>query len=179
MGQYWKVCNLDTLETCKSKGGLKLMEHSYVGSPLTETVEKLLLQGNPWYNTRIVNTGDYDDEGSDIFIEGLYSTASDWTELLCNDDLNNKDINYIFNSKKKEYIDKRESPVCSFDMQIHPLFLLIANALANGSGGGDYRVRKEDEEHFGRWYGDPIFSIEGEIPENLKDYKKIQPNFLE
>lgn len=69
MGQYYTPINVDRMEyivTHECGSGLKLMEHSWLGNSVLNTVEYLLMEGNEWHKDRIVWAGDYMDE--DIFI---------------------------------------------------------------------------------------------------------------
>jgi len=57
MGQYYKPISIDKMTFLYSHdygNGLKLMEHSYIGNNLVNTVESLLAPDGEWYKNRIV-----------------------------------------------------------------------------------------------------------------------------
>ena len=63
MGQYYKFINLDKKEICdRSKGFLKLTEHSYIGNEYCNDI--LTLLSNEWKGDRVIHVGDY-AEGND------------------------------------------------------------------------------------------------------------------
>ena len=146
--------------------GLKLMEHSYIGNSLVNTVESLLAPDGAWHKNNIVWAGDYADEEGDG-ADNLYTQVGD-------DSIEPKDMErvesgrYIVNHTKKEYVDKDIVPEDQEGWKVHPLPLLTCEG--NGRGGGDYRLWNE---FIGYWSRDKI-SIEKEAP---KDYEELIPNF--
>ena len=116
MGQYYKPCNIDTLEYLYSHefdNGLKLMEHSYIGNNFVEAVERLLSPGGPWHKCHLCWAGDYmdaglflpeghpikDEKGYDI---NLYSVAT--TNAI-------SAIEKLKPKSKDDYVDPYSAPV--------------------------------------------------------------------
>jgi len=170
MGQYYKPISIDKMTFLYSHdygNGLKLMEHSYIGNNLVNTVESLLAPNGEWYKNHLVWAGDYADEESDG-TDNLYTQVGD-------DSIEPKDMErvesgrYIVNHTKKEFVDKNIVPKDGEGWKIHPLPLLTCEG--NGRGGGDYR---RDNSHIGDWARDQI-SIEKEKPE---DFEEIIPHFI-
>ena len=170
MGQYYKPMSIDKMTFLYSHdygNGLKLMEHSYIGNSLVNTVESLLAPDGAWHKNSIVWAGDYADEEDDG-TDNLYTQVGD-------DSIEPKDMEkvesgrYIVNHTKKEFVDKDLVPKDKECWSVHPLPLLTCEG--NGRGGGDYRL---DNEHIGTWARDSI-SIEKEAPE---DYGQLIPHFI-
>ena len=63
MGQYYKCVSIDHREYIQASGGVKLMEHSYIGNDVTALANHLLSPEGAWHQSRIVWAGDYMDEG--------------------------------------------------------------------------------------------------------------------
>jgi len=169
MGQYYKPISIDKMTFLYSHdygNGLKLMEHSYIGNSLVNTVESLLAPDGAWHKNSIVWAGDYADEEGDS-TDNLYTQIGD-------DSIEPKNMEerssgrYIVNHTKKEYVDKDIVPKDPEGWKVHPLPLLTCEG--NGRGGGDYR---RDNQHIGDWARDQI-SIEEKAP---KDYEELIPNF--
>jgi hypothetical protein len=170
MGQYYKPISIDKMTFLYSHdygNGLKLMEHSYIGNSLVNTVESLLAPDGAWHKNSIVWAGDYADEEGDS-TDNLYTQIGD-------DSIEPKNMEerssgrYIVNHTKKEFVDKELLPSNKEGWKVHPLPLLTCEG--NGRGGGDYRL---DNEHIGTWARDQI-SIEKEAPE---DYEQLIPHFI-
>ena len=170
----------------------KLMEHSWIGNWLMETVcDRIYNSDKP---VRLIWMGDYADQFADDLkttFNGLtkkqiknYHKAA-WGEpdrgmtiFRASFDFKDK---YIVNHTKKEYVDFSlyyESSVmnCDGDMWcIHPLSILTA--IGNEYGGGDYRspTLASTFELVGYWAWDEI-NITDEIPAG---YELLQPLFKE
>lgn len=170
MGQYYKPMSVDKMEFLYSHdygNGLKLMEHSYIGNNLVNTVEALLAPDGDWHKTSIVWAGDYaDDEISSN--ENLYTKAAH-NSIEPEDMEDVESGRYIVNHTKYEYVDKDILPEDSNGWKVHPLPLLTCEG--NGRGGGDYRKLNY---HIGVWARD-VISIETEKPEG---YRELIPDFI-
>jgi len=195
MGQYYYPVNLDTKEYIISHDfskaskniffvGLKLMEHSYIGNPMMNVVERFLMPKGKWYKTRIVWAGDYADSEPDTktkkFPEGenihsIYGNVKKNKITIKELGKNMKDIpeeyRYLVNHSLKVFIDKSKIKKDEYGYKIHPLSLLTAEG--NGRGGGDYH--NDDDARIGFW-SRQIISIEKEIP---KGYSEMDGQFKE
>lgn len=166
-------------------GGLKLMEHSYVGNPLLNRIEKEL-RSDP---RPLVWAGDYADEeeglgknlyglceeevavvDGDIKVVGLQllppKPRRAWGDDVGEERLDG--LRYLINHTKKEYVQ-----IPDFDeenLTVHPLSLLTAEG--NGRGGGDYRGESPD---VGRWARD-VISVEGD-EFDVSGFDLIEVNF--
>ena len=170
MGQYYKPTSVDKMESLYShdyRSMSKLMEHSYIGNSLVNTVESLLAPDGAWHKNSIVWAGDYADEEGD-------GTDNLWTQVG-DDAIEPEDMEkvesgrYIVNHTKREFVDKDIVPKDPEGWKVHPLPLLTCEG--NGRGGGDYR---RDNDFIGDWARDKI-SIEKEEP---KDFLEICPHFI-
>ena len=214
MGQYYDVVilsdNKNTPEIIRMAispwqfcGGTKLMEHSYMGSTLVQAVEYLLSKQGMFYNSRIVWAGDYADEeeGLDFnlfqIVEGdaaeaanevANNYAQEANEIAQNYfkqfDYATKDLRYIINHTKKQYVDKvaeierqtqksmEENGKNVLRYYVHPLPLLVAEG--NGRGGGDYYG--DNQELCGSWARD-IICVDNNAPP--ADYIELVCGFKE
>jgi hypothetical protein len=198
MGQYYHPIILDTdRKTIKkwwhshdfredgSSIGLKLMEHSYVGNWLMQSVESELFRNAQ----NVVWAGDYADPEPDPVVNrfNVESSSSeqpahnlyDMTEHAPKakpvpyDESKEESHRYLVNHTKKIYVDKTKLDSFTFpnypdDPHIyHPLSLLTAEG--NGRGGGDYHGTCE--EVVGTWARD-LISVEDNIGD-YKDFKEI------
>lgn len=186
MGQYYKPVNLDKQEFIRSSdygSGLKLMEHSWLYSPMVCAVVLALAPHGTWYRDRLVWAGDYMDG-----IKG--KTTNDKTLYDCCRDQNDKDQKpcitqlrlrladgpmpqLIVNHDTMEYVKLSglpEEDPSDKGWHIHPLPLLTCSG--NGRGGGDFR---KDNPYVGTWAGQRI-SAEYNIPDG---YNELFPNFTE
>lgn len=192
MGQYYRVINLDTLEQIAPPGFAKIMEFCYIGNELPLEADRLLLPGNQWHKTRVVFCGDYcDGDEKELplrqeIVEKLPETMGEMLEenaanslygiFRCFPDkgLNGgKEVKYLFNHTKREYLALADCPENKDGYTIHPLGLLTA--LGNGQGGGDY-YGEDGADYVGYWSGDCLSS--GNSLE-YADFTKITPGFIE
>ena len=168
MGQYYKPMSIDKMQHLSSHdygNGLKLMEHSYIGNNLVNTVESLLAPGGEWYKNRLVWAGDYADEEENG--DNLWTQVGD--DPIEPEDMEKVESGrYIVNHTEREFVDKDDVPQDEEGWMVHPLPLLSCEG--NGRGGGDYR---RNNSHIGDWARDKI-SIEKEEP---KDFDEIIPHF--
>lgn len=166
MGQYYKPCNLDKKEyvhTHDYQCGLKLMEHSYIGNPVSNAIENLIIPGGSWYKARLVWTGDYADKEIS-HDKNLYSMLNDdGTKIQPPDKKVDSEYKYLVNYSKGVYVDLSKIKPDTTDFKIHPLPLLVAEG--NGRGGGDFH--KEDPR-IGIWARNSI-SLEASIPEGFSE----------
>ena len=169
MGQYYKPISIDKMTFLYSHdygNGLKLMEHSYIGNNLVNTVESLLAPGGEWYKNRLVWAGDYADEEENG--DNLWTQVGD--DPIEPEDMEKVESGrYIVNHTEREFVDKDIVPKDSEGWKVHPLPLLTCEG--NGRGGGDYR---RNNDYISSWARDEI-SIEKEKPE---DFEEIIPNFI-
>lgn len=192
MGQYYKPCNIETMEWVYSHSydsGSKLMEHSYLGHKFVGAVMTLLSKDGKWYKKPIVWCGDYFKEEGE---ENYYAQTKKNKEIKPESMPEKEQLKcLIVNHTKKEYVILSKEdfiPATSKVKQarkmlkvieneedaewvIHPLPLLTA--CGNGRGGGDYDGSEMDK--IGYWARD-IISVEKEIPEG---YKELEVNFKE
>lgn len=210
MGQYYKVVNIDKKQYMYSDGGIKLMEWSYNRNPLVLNLMKKL--ANEWKGDRVFIVGDYaisgdriDNENKekdydydllrkieqelDIFEkdeEGypitIYSYADKKYEEIALDKIENEEYKYIYNHKRKEFINLEHCPLAWLykeknnyvQVKIAPISLLLA--LGNGMGGGDYWGYNEN------LVGKYINEVESlEITKEPLDlnYTEFRPEFYE
>jgi hypothetical protein len=160
-------------------GGVKLMEHSYIGNEYTSAVEWLLSPKGHFWKSRIVWAGDYaDPEHHDSYPDGklvavtLHELAEEEPEKeMVPSPKNMSEYHYIVNHTKQQYVDKSEALTDSNGFRIHPLPLLTAEG--NGRGGGDYRGAQE--ELVGSWARD-VISVERHVPQG---YELLEAEFHE
>lgn len=210
MGQYYKVVNIDKKQYMYSDGGIKLMEWSYNRNPLILNLMNKL--SNEWKGDRVFVVGDYaisgdriDNENNkkdydydllkkleqelDIFEkdgEGypitLYGYADKKYEEIALDKIENEEYKYIYNHKRKEFINLEHCPLAWLykeknnyvQVKIAPISLLLA--LGNGMGGGDYWGYNEN------LVGKYINEVESlEITKEPLDlnYTEFRPEFYE
>lgn len=191
MGQYYHPISLTSFEWLYPNDyseGLKIMEHSWVGSKFIGVIMKLLTKGNKWYKNKIVWAGDYSEEV--LNNNNLYSMCYGFSmgygkyddtnirlfeiinlKFLLNEQEQKKAI--IVNHAKKEYVKISDCKKDGEGWIINPLPLLTA--LGNGGGGGDYHG--SNMNLIGRWASDEI-SVEFDEKE-LEGFSKIIPNFKE
>lgn len=142
--------------------GLKLMEHSYVGTKMMNQIESLLSKDGAWHKTKIVWAGDYANaiiEGTTENYYDLADTSIEFTKVETKQDC--RGFRYIINHSRGLYIDM--SKIKKPD-DIHPLPLLLNES--NGRGGGDYRGPNEDKT--GTWARD-IISASDTMPNCFKE----------
>ena len=157
MGQYYYAINVLTKQYLTNHdygGGIKLMEHSYVGNKLMQAVEGLLREGEDWYKCQLVWGGDYADNEPGLLVNGepasLHLYVCEGTELrIKSEPTSLKSCNYLLNHDSKQYVDMTKLPVIAGTEKktIHPLPLLTCEG--NGRGGGDYRG--DDMDKVGIW----------------------------
>ena len=194
MGQYYKFMNIDKKQVCeRNRHGWKLMEHSYLGNDYCDDILKLL--SNEWKGDRVLHVGDYaqpDDETTtqnkvkDVMKElnvasedTLYNYCDTFEEVKSK---SKKDIRYVYNLDKKEYVDLFKQPIewCYHDdkylgtVKINSFALLIG--CGNGQGGGDYR--STNDNLVGYWAGDRFVSSTEPIKE-YSDYHLRNEIFYE
>lgn len=194
MGQYYKPINIDKKEflythdfKSKFKGyngkmvevgqGLKLMEHSYIGNPVMEAVESLIIPTGAWYKDHLVWAGDYADgeentktaenpDGRNLY--DLIDDRDDNGDKLENSEAKKlsppfakrpKEYHYLTNHDLKVVIDLNKIKKDSDGFKIHPLSLLVAEG--NGRGGGDFHG---EDDRIGSWARMSI-SLEKEVLE--------------
>jgi len=143
--------------------GAKLLEHSYVGNVLPETVVGVLADGP----ARVVWAGDYADPepGGDVL---LYSVGGTARSLPADP----RPHRFLVDLDRGEYIDMER--VADVDgepgWKIHPLPLLTSEG--NGRGGGDFRG---DSPFLGRWARDLLAATDTR-PAGLAE---VVPGFVE
>jgi len=164
MGQYYKVVFLGYEPTVNKKEtirlwlcphrygeGLKILEHSRVGSLFMNVIDEMLSVNGAFYKSRMVWAGDYSkkEKYSD---KNLYNEQDDG-DHVSKIKLFNNDCNFITNHSKKQYI---MNPGKGFN---HPLPLLTCEG---GCNADDI-----DEKWVGFWSRD-IISNESEAIEGYE-----------
>jgi len=201
MGQYYTPVIIDKREdpkvlayaySFKVGEGLKLMEHSYMGNPLVETMEAYLAK-EPG---RLVWAGDYARPETDAKTKDGYrydtlhyradhlrydpsKTESEnhrvfeENSLLPDPSYDGEKFRYVINYDKKEYFDKKKVSPSPAGWTIHPLPLLTAEG--NGQGGGDYKSLVGGE-FIGKWARD-LVGVSDKEPD--LGFDQIFPYFAE
>lgn len=205
MGQYYVCVSIDHNQYLKPSGGIKLMEHSYIGNDATDLAHYLLSPEGAWYQSRVVWAGDYMDEGlyldqikdlahyltlvekeyedySTEYDENkvtLYQVADYFEEPTPPSDNVLTTIGtkypYFLNHTKKEYFDLRKVRQQPNRFCIHPLPILTSSG--NGRGGGDYWGLPQNKSLIGHWAGD-VISAESEAPVST-EWTPLDPHFFE
>ncbi|RWU08178.1 hypothetical protein [Pedobacter chitinilyticus] len=191
MGQYYKAVNLDRQEFVSPytyHSGAKLMEHSWLYSPMVNAVVTAIAPAGTWHGCRLVWAGDYMDE--QLFLKGLGKRARSFKTLYdCCQSPDETDTPciapaqlkitdgpagaYLANHDKKQQValsDLPEEDPNEKGWHIHPLPLLCCSG--NGRGGGDFRG---ENPYTGSWAGDRISAEYGP----LEGYQLIVPAFTE
>lgn len=169
MGQYYKAW-LKERETEivfeDNDGNLKLLEHAYFGSDMTEAVMRRLYMRMH----RVVWCGDYAKEEECQALGFQRSTLFEDNDkhITVNHYKLPTFCRFIINHSKHEYIDffkyltNAGQYLDGYDWIIHPLPILTA--LGNGRGSGDYDGDNlPNVDKAGRWAGDFI-SCENTLP---------------
>lgn len=169
MGQYYIPMIIDennkpiaTIYTHDFGQGLKLMEHSYVGNPIT-----IIMEGELFNNPqRVVWACDYADNEPEKE-ENLYQIAdNNEAETNIEDVPERRNAQYVVNHTKRQYIVIPPEGAWA----IHPLPLLTAEG--NGRGGGDFHG---NDTFVGTWARD-LISVTGIIP---ADFALLTHTFAE
>lgn len=197
MGQYYQPTllteNLKVKECYnphKYSNGMKLMEHSWIGNNLVDTILTRLKNNK---TLRLVWLGDYAElnllkneineidgiEDFDKIMKEVWGKNRKNTELKEEiDTIEDEKVGYIVNFSKKEYIDLNKVRTMErlyfmedvedfekYNMVINPLPLLTS--VGNGQGGGDYYRNHINSHYCGVWAFD-IIGYFDELPENTK-----------
>ena len=174
MGQYYRIAyddgNLhinDRKVDGKDYIMAKLMEHSYFGNSLMDSMSSVIYK-NP---TRVIWVGDYANEGDEVSdatsgnvtYDDVWSYGSDLNEVLkpVEFDYHGK---YLVNHTKGVYISFDKYLDGENDQEIHPLSILTC--IGNGRGGGDYEGSNMD--YVGTWAWDEI-EIVDDAPGGMKE----------
>lgn len=189
MGQYYSAISIDAqAHLCSHDhtggdhgfNGLKLMEHSYIGNPLTAAVENLIKEGGAWYGHRIVWGGDYADSEPETITEenpdgkNLYCLIENKLIIPVDGQKRNGRLRYLVNLDKNEFVDLYKIKEDDYGLKIHPLPLLTCEG--NGRGGGDFRTDNEDYlKLIGSWARNRV-TIQ---PTKPKEMKEIEFNLVE
>ncbi len=184
MGQYYKFINIDKKEEPKeSVVFAKLTEHSYIGNNYCASVLSLL--SNEWKGDRIIHIGDYAEDGDGAVTDDFIKTIKKQENLnkLYNNSFRDvkpsklKEIRYVYNHDKKEYIDLYKQPIQWCYIKNNELgvskfdsFALLT-ACGNGLGGGDYNENLVNSDKIGLWAGDHFTSSSEKLKE-FYDYKE-------
>ena len=141
MGQYYIVANIDKKEYMRSNGGVKLMEWSYNRNDLILNLmnklanewkgDRVYIVGDYALSSDRIDKEkqpaekdyDYDileklekelgiyNQKENGYYKTLYSFASDNFKELGVKELNKEEYKYIYNHKRKEFIDLRHCPL--------------------------------------------------------------------
>lgn len=193
MGQYYRFINLDKKQKCERNIGLlKLTEHSYLKNPYCMDVLSLML--DEWKGDRIIHVGDYaqgnDGTTTSKIVDkiekenNLNKSVYHWGESF--EDIKpkrmKKNINYVYNIDKKEYINLNKQPIQWFCYEKNEIFYAKFNAFAllvgcgNEQGGGDYY--RNNKNKVGSWAGDRFVSSHS-LLKGYENYKEVSPIFNE
>ncbi|MDO5556921.1 MAG: hypothetical protein Q4G05_01570 [Clostridia bacterium] len=174
MGQYYRFMNITKKQICDSnKSLLKLTEHSYLGNTHCQDILNLL--NNEWKGDIVLHVGDYAEPNDGTTTSKLISKIIKDNDLKCSvyqwaenfEDIvspEEKNIRYVYNHTKKEYIDLYKQPTqwCYAEdktigfTKFNSLAMLIA--CGNGLGGGDYTHQFVNSGSVGIWAGDSLES---------------------
>lgn len=181
MGQYYKVCinylggkKEDTYYSDRRVKGegrelAKLIEHSYFGNVLMDSVADVLHH----YETKLAWIGDYSekDEVADI-TKGEASYDDCWGDDSKDDfEFNKAEFDYfrkfLVNLTKKEYISFDDyMKKAKSEWQLNPISIMTA--IGNGRGGGDYFSRSKRKMNLvGSWAWD-VITIDDEEPKGMR-----------
>lgn len=165
MGQYFELYALTDRGYEKAEhnfedfGGMKLMEHSYLGNNLSTFLQNKL--ANEWKGARIYHIGDYADmeypEAKNVYKKNGINSQR-----------------YVANLDKKVFIDTWKTVPDFWGFRIDPVLLLAA--LGNGRGGGDYHSNF-NAYTIGTWAGDRL-SASNNLDEYM-GFSEIYPLFTE
>ena len=173
MGQYYRIAyddgNLhinDRKVDGKDYVMAKLMEHSYFGNSLMDSMSSVIYK-NP---TRVIWVGDFATVGDEVseatsgYVphDDVWSYGSDLNDVLkhVEFDYHGK---YLVNHTKGVYISF-DKYLDENDQEIHPLSILTC--IGNGRGGGDYEGSNMD--YVGTWAWDEI-EIVDDAPGGMKE----------
>ena len=192
MGQYYQIVNVDKQQSFNAHsfgGGIKLMEHSWIGNKTMQYLYDLLL--TDWNGDRVVEAGDYfeADENKDVNLAEVKGQLYDLDYpapdyKLGEDDheawIKEQQTRFYVNYDKREFVDLSKLPKCPDDWMVNPLSLLIA--CGNDRGGGDFHEGNQGYEYVGRWAGDRVGIIDKpalDVENAKKRLTEIKPNFVE
>lgn len=192
MGQYHFLTNIDKQITVDHNfdliGGMKLMEHSYVGNPLAVYLRKQLNKN--WRGDRVLQIGDYCGIEDGTTTQDIIKSLVDRGELKVaeNNDksvelpkqlvkipktyekTDRRNYRYVANIDKKEYIDlERAIPDYIYadvteGSKVGEIGcrcvdpVLLLIDCGNDQGGGDYHDGCINYDKVGYWAGDHLFS---------------------
>lgn len=186
MGQYYKFMNIDKKQVCQRNWhSIKLTEHSYLGNNYCDDILNLL--SNEWKGDRVIHVGDYAEGNDRTTTQKLIEKIVNENDLKCSvyhwgdtfeevKPSREKDIRYVYNHTKKEYVDLYKQPIqwsyCNDKEIAFTKFnsFALLTACGNGRGGGDYRSNHINFDFVGYWAGDNIESSDT----LLKDYSKYK-----
>ena len=206
MGQYYIVINADKkqyLEPHDYGNGMKLLEWSYIGNYVTNALMNLL--AGEWKGDHVYVVGDYADLSNENEVwfgtlkkltsrfrihDGDYKNYPNAYSLFCratstrswkrvqDADTSDSTARYIYNTATRQVVDLSDCPRGYYDLQIHPVSLLLA--IGNGRGGGDYYNTMVNEELVGTWVPHSEFIVVSDepIPE-YADFAPFAPGFIE
>lgn len=206
MGQYYVIANVDKkqfLHPHRYDNGMKLMEWSYKGNRLVNTLLNLMM--GDWKGDRVYVVGDYADmsnadevwyqtykELADEFgiKDGNYQQYPDEYSLHAYAEAHfehvdmvgqmaaNTTARFLVNRETEQVIDLEKCPADNYGYTIAPISLLLA--MGNDRGGGDFPEGNQGYEHVGEWVStsDSIEVWECEPP-FCEGYAEFQPDFLE
>ena len=164
MGQYFKVCNLQSREcvTCWDYNDFaKLLEHSWIQNRYVNVAEKLISKGGKWYGQQIAWSGDYsnNEEGES---ENLYDICG--RNVIKPKFGKYKYYRFLVNKTTNEFVDLDKVPISSvyegIEYRLHPLPLLTCTG--NKSGNGDY-------------YGEDLQNLVGSWARNIIEPTNKKP----
>ena len=174
MGQYYRIAYDDGklhINDRKVAGKdymlAKLMEHSYFGNSLMDSMSSVIYK-KP---TRVIWVGDYANEGDEVSdatsgnvtYDDVWSYGSDLNEVLKPVEFDYRG-KYLVNHTKGVYISFDKYLDGENDQEIHPLSILTS--IGNGRGGGDYEGSNMD--YVGTWAWDEI-EIVDDAPGGMKE----------
>ena len=205
MGQVYRIVNLTKREAIENSHYCKLMEFSWVGSDITQTLARLM--EDEWAGDSVVVVGDYawsDTHGSDVLTtlgkrEDIKRKRDPYDNKLSYDFFNKElfpfkeieakkeptdyyDKLYFLNLDKKLYVDRTKLPITDFYLSAEYGEIIysvepmtLLLSVGNGLGGGDYWTEDGSEEYVGDWALDRCKTSDT-IPDGFSEFV---PNFLE
>jgi hypothetical protein len=145
---------------------LKLMEHSYIGNNLMNTVEYLISSYGKFYKTSIVWSGDYAKNEPNLDYN-LHNLVKECNKYKFNNNNKLHKYKYLINHTKKLFVKLRKYK----HDNIHPLPLLTSEGNEFGGYNGN------DIHLCGTWSRN-IISIEKDI-EIFTDFQELECHFYE
>ena len=188
--QFFRFVNVDKKEKCERNFyPLMLTDYSYIGDEYCNDILSLL--SDEWQGDRVLHIGDYASQNDNTNTEkviseinkkfnykfSIYSYAETFNDVVPSNE--KKQIRYVYNLDKKEYLDLYHQPIINIGYSFSEVHFLKYNSFAlltacgNGLGGGDYDGCNVEE--VGKWAGDHFVASEKKLEKynDFEEYNKV------